>query len=156
MDLLDKNISRKSVFVINGPNLNLLGRRDRSLYGSLSLDEVNTGLKIKFGDRVNLCFFQSNHEGTLIDMIQAAGRRSDCLGIVINPGAYAHTSLALADALADYAIQGHPYIEVHISDILSREPLRRSSLTACNALKMISGHGTDGYSEAVDLLLQKS
>lgn len=153
MDIFDKYNSRKFILVINGPNLNMLGRRDTALYGSHTLDEINTGLKERFTARIKPEFFQSNHEGALIDMIQAAAGRPDCIGIVINPGAYAHTSLAMADALADFAGSGLPYVEVHISDIFDREPIRRRSLTSAKALKMISGHGAEGYAEAIELIL---
>lgn len=134
--------------IINGPNLNLLGKREPDIYGTNTYealcDLIRQGAE-KHGDHAS--FFQSNHEGALIDMIQQADGRFDA--IVINPGAYTHYSYAIHDALRSIGV---PAVEVHISDIASREPWRQVSVTAPACRKMIAGHGFDGYLEAVELL----
>ena len=138
--------------VINGPNLNTLGQRDPSVYGSLTLQEVEG----KISERartlgVEVVFFQSNSEGSLIDHIQQNGPSSQ--GIVINPGALTHYSLALRDALGDLSI---PVVEVHISNIYAREPFRRRSVTASVASAQISGLGWYGYVAALEYMVQQN
>ena len=134
--------------IINGPNLNLLGKREPDIYGTDTYealcDLIWQGAE-QHGDRASL--FQSNHEGALIDMIQQADGRFDA--IVINPGAYTHYSYAIHDALRSIGV---PAVEVHISDIASREPWRQVSVTAPACRKMIAGHGFDSYLEAMELL----
>lgn len=136
------------IAVINGPNLNLLGSREPEIYGRQTLEDLYTELGNSFPD-VALSFFQSNHEGELIDFIQ------DCHlehfdGIVINPGAYAHTSVALADALQSIPV---PAIEVHISNIYRRESFRHHSYTAAACRGTISGLGFRGYHLAIQYLV---
>ena len=136
------------LLIVNGPNLNLLGEREPQIYGPRSYDDLCRliyGHAQKTGCQVEI--FQSNHEGTLIDAIQAS--RAGYSGIVINPGAYAHYSYAIYDALRCAPV---PAVEVHISDIAAREPFRAVSVTAPACVKTISGHGLEGYLEAMDYL----
>lgn len=137
-----------NILVINGPNLNLLGHREPEHYGLETYDDLCrlvTAYAASRGHRVQC--FQSNHEGAIIDVIQAA--QEACDGIVINPGAYSHYSYAIYDALLAVTV---PAVEVHISDISQREPFRRQSVTAPACRGQIMGHGFQGYLEAVDLL----
>jgi 3-dehydroquinate dehydratase-2 len=112
------------IIVINGPNLNMLGKRDADHYGSLSLDSIKGILEKEFGD-ITFEFFQSNTEGEIIDKIQAADKKYN--GILINPGGYAHTSVAIRDALAECKV---PKIEVHLSHLANREEFRQKLITA--------------------------
>ena len=136
------------IFVINGPNLNMLGIREPGLYGREDYQELCRRVKAhgeEMGIEVEL--YQSNHEGDLVDYIQAAYQNAD--GIVINPGAYTHTSVALLDALKAVAI---PAVEVHISDPDTREDFRKISYLRAACVKTIKGHGFEGYLEAMDYL----
>lgn len=134
------------IVVINGPNLNLLGKRDKSHYGVLTLDEIEKGLKKEFaGHKIE--FLQSNHEGEIIDTIQAAPGYFDAL--VINPGGYSHTSVAIRDALAECKL---PKIEVHLSNLAEREDFRKNSITAAVCDGYISGFRNLGYHAAIYLL----
>jgi len=135
------------IAIINGPNLNLLGKREPEIYGSKSFEDFLTELKQKFPD-ITFEYFQSNHEGALIDKMQSLNDVAD--GIILNAAGYSHTSIALADTIA--AINT-PVVEVHISDIHKREPFRRHSYTALYARHMITGHGLEGYAMAVTFLL---
>ena len=135
------------ILILNGPNLNLIGKREPEIYGNQSLDEFFEILKKRFSDCV-IDTFQSNHEGVLIDKLQEAMEKYD--GVVFNPGGYAHTSIALADTVRAIEI---PVVEVHISNIYEREEYRRHSYTAEAAAHSIVGRGMEGYSEAVDFLL---
>ena len=127
--------------ILHGPNLNLLGKREPSVYGSETLDDINNSLgKLATELGCNLVFFQSNTEGELIDAIH--GAVAGCSGILINPAAYTHTSIAIRDALSAVAL---PCVEVHLSNIHSRETFRHSSLTAPVAIGQICGFGTDSY-----------
>ena len=136
------------LLILNGPNLNLLGSREPAIYGSESYDALCQQIQCHaaaIGCTVTL--LQSNHEGTLIDAIQ--GAQGVYGGIVINPGAYAHYSYAIYDALRAVDV---PAVEVHISDITAREPFRAVSVTAPACVKTICGHGLQGYLEAMDYL----
>ena len=138
------------VFVINGPNLNMLGIREPGVYGSSTYNDLVEMIKkhcAEINDEVD--FFQSNHEGDLVDYIQKAYYEAD--GIVINPGAYTHTSVALLDAAKAVA---KPLVEVHISDVSKREDFRQVSYISLAASKRIMGHGFNGYIEAIDYLAE--
>ncbi len=141
-------MSKLHIFILNGPNLNMLGKREPSVYGSNNLSHLIEGLKSKFSDVV-VSDCQSNDEGELINLIQDYGMRCD--GIVFNPGGYAHTSVAIRDAVASVSAK---VIEVHITNIHAREEFRRTTIVggACEAV--ISGFGIRGYELAVDHLLQ--
>lgn len=136
-----------SVLIINGPNLNLLGTREPEIYGSTTLSDIEALLRQRAEQlAVNIDFLQSNAEHILIDRIHAA--RSDGTEfIIINPGAFTHTSVALRDALAGVAL---PFVEVHISNVHSREPFRRHSYLSDIACGVIAGLGTMGYLAALN------
>jgi 3-dehydroquinate dehydratase-2 len=137
------------VLLLNGPNLNLLGQREPGLYGSQTLEGIEADLARQAADLgVTLECFQSNHEGVLIDRIQAARGRVD--GILINAGAYTHTSIALRDALRGVAI---PYVELHLSNVHARELFRHHSYLADQALGVICGFGAASYGLALQGLV---
>lgn len=141
----------KTIAILNGPNLDRLGKREPEVYGKATLADVESALRDEFGSKAHLEFFQSNHEGALVDRIGAlADAKID--GIVINPGGLTHTSVVLRDALAGSAL---PVVEVHISNIYKREPFRHHSYTAPTALGVITGLGIEGYFAAVRFLLQR-
>lgn len=134
----------KRVLVLNGPNLNRLGTREPGRYGNQSLDQINAGLAL-LGTSLGLDleFFQSNHEGSLVDRIHAAGDALPPIrGIVFNAGAYTHTSIALRDALLAVKI---PFVEVHLSNVHSREPFRHHSTLADIAVGVVCGFGAQSY-----------
>ncbi len=137
------------IAIINGPNLNLLGKRETDIYGGLSLDVVLSKLADQFED-VTFSFFQSNIEGELVDAIQKHGFDGD--GIVINPAAYSHTSVAIADAISAVPVK---VVEVHISNIFSREKFREHSFVSSKVDGVISGLGVKGYALAVEFLLNE-
>ncbi len=137
-----------TIAIINGPNLNTLGTRQPEIYGTTTLQEIEKDLLTEF-EKTRLSFFQSNHEGALIDHIQSL---KNVDAIVINPGALTHTSIALRDALAASAL---PVVEVHVSNILRREPFRHHSFISGVALGMICGLGTEGYALAVRGLMAR-
>lgn len=137
-----------NVLVVNGPNLNLLGEREPSVYGSMTLNQLNARLKKQAGGRARLRFFQSNHEGELIDFLHKNRKWAD--GCLLNGGALTHYSYALRDAIAACGV---PTIEVHLSDIKKREKFRRVSVTAPVCLAQISGKGAGSYAEGLDRLL---
>lgn len=129
------------ILVLHGPNLNMLGKREPDIYGTLALEDINGALEALGAEfEASLGFFQSNSEGALVDAIQQAPEKYD--GILINPAAYTHTSVALRDALA--AI-GLPFVEVHLSNIHRREEFRHHSFLAPLALGQICGFGLDSY-----------
>ena len=134
------------ILIINGPNLNMLGKRDPTQYGAETLDEISQSLRVRADELdVELTFFQSNHEGAIIDFLQESAGKAD--GLVINPGALTHYGLSLRDAVAD---SGLTFIEVHLSDIHTREEFRRHSVLQDLALKQIAGHRGKGYVMALD------
>jgi len=136
----------KSIAILNGPNLDRLGKREPEIYGRATLRDLERLLRAEAKALgVTLTFFQSNHEGALIDRIGALADQG-CAGLVINPGGLSHTSIALRDSIAGSGIAA---IEVHISDIRKREAFRRRSITAGACTAMISGHGLPGYVEAL-------
>ncbi len=132
------------IAIINGPNLNLLGKRETDIYGTQSFEDYFATLKAKFPS-VSFYYYQSNIEGELIDKVQELGYKYD--GIVINPGGYTHTSVALGDAIA--AIKT-PVIEVHISNIFGREDFRKLSHVSGKSVGVISGLGLKGYELAIE------
>ena len=139
----------KNILLLNGPNLNLLGRREPHIYGSQTFEDYFEQLKLRFTD-VTLHYFQSNHEGELIDKLHEIGFLYD--GIVFNPGGYTHTSVALADAVA--AIKA-PVIEVHISNTFAREAFRHHSYISAVANGTIVGLGLAGYALAISFLINR-
>ena len=142
---------KKRIIIINGPNLNLLGFREPDIYGSCSWEDFFQQLRDAFKDSAEFIHFQSNSEGEIIDRIhQARGSDTPVHGIIINPGAYSHYSLAIADALAAVKI---PAIEVHISNIMARESQRKTCVTAASCIGMICGLGLDGYRFAAEAIL---
>jgi 3-dehydroquinate dehydratase-2 len=142
----------KTVYVLNGPNLNLLGTREPAVYGSTTLDQINAELaKIAADAGSALESFQSNHEGALIDRVHAA-RLDGTDFVIINPGAFTHTSVALRDAFAGVAI---PFIEVHLSNVHRREPFRHHSYFSDLAEGVIVGLGADGYRLALGHALKR-
>lgn len=135
------------ILILNGPNLNLLGQRETSVYGTQTLGEIESMLRRSAARHVRLDFMQSNHEGALIDALQQAPRKYQ--GVVFNPGGYAHTSVALRDTIAAIPI---PVIEVHLSNIHGREEFRSRSITAGACAGMICGLGALGYQAAIETL----
>lgn len=138
----------KHILIINGPNLNLLGKRQPEIYGTQSFEDYFKILASDYRDTVELSYYQSNHEGDLIDKIQEVGFDID--GIILNAGGYTHTSVALTDCIS--AISS-PCVEVHISDIKKREPFRHHSYLESVCVTSIMGQGLAGYNFAIDHLL---
>ena len=136
------------IAVINGPNLNLVGVREPSIYGNRLLADYWPELTRRY-PQVEFSFFQSNHEGALIDEIQRVG--FDCDGIVLNAAAYTHYNIAIADAIRAVTA---PVVEVHLSDVQSREPYRRVSMIKEACVAVIAGYGLDSYRRGVDFLVQ--
>lgn len=137
-----------NIAVINGPNLNMLGIREPDIYGRTTYADLCEKIRAHAQKRgVGVTLYQSNHEGDLVDHIQQTYGKAD--GIIINPGAYTHTSIALLDALKAV---GLPAVEVHISQVDAREDFRQISYVRLACVKTISGHGIDGYLEAIDFL----
>ncbi len=137
----------KKILILNGPNLNLLGEREPSIYGTQSMEHCLAELRARYAD-MELSYYQSNSEGALIDRLQAA-RTDGTEGVVFNAGAYTHTSLALADCIRSLAL---PVVEVHISNVAAREPIRRTSLLAPACLGTIAGFGLRSYALAIEAL----
>lgn len=136
----------QNILVLHGPNLNLLGTREPHIYGSLALPQINERLELLAGELgAKLTAWQGNHEGALVDRIQAA-RQDGTDFIIINAAAYTHTSVAIRDALAGVAI---PFIEVHLSNLYKREPFRHHSYLSDLAIGLITGLGADGYEAAL-------
>lgn len=142
----------KKLLLLNGPNLNLLGTREPAVYGHTTLADVERAAAAQAqAQGIAIDCFQSNHEGALIDRIQAA-KTEGVDAIVINPGGLTHTSIALRDALAGVAI---PFIEVHISNVHQREAFRHHSFLSAIAVGVICGLGTDGYQAAIEFAIKK-
>ena len=136
------------IHVINGPNLNLLGKRQPEIYGSRTFEDFFEELQEAFPEHA-LTYYQSNHEGDLIDALHASGFEDDAAA-VINPGGFTHTSIALADAVASIEI---PVVEVHISNVHEREAFRHVSYVRASCVHSVIGEGLDGYRQAIDWLL---
>tara|TARA_Y100001936_G_scaffold8311_1_gene7400 strand:- start:7520 stop:7948 length:429 start_codon:yes stop_codon:yes gene_type:complete len=139
------------LIIINGPNLNLLGTREKNIYGETSFDSYYETLIKKYNGKVDLEYYQSNHEGELIEKIQKIGFSYD--GIIINAGGFTHTSVALRDAISSVTT---PAIEVHISNILSREEFRKKSYLSDVCTGIISGLGLMGYEAAINYFSEKN
>ena len=136
------------LFVLNGPNLNLLGIREPDIYGRQTFADLEAFIRdVCAREHIEVECFQSNHEGALVDVIQSALGKAD--GIVINPAAYTHTSVAILDALKAVAL---PAVEVHLSDVRAREPFRQISYAGMACVKTYMGLGFDGYREAIRFL----
>ncbi len=144
-------IRMKRIAILNGPNLDRLGKREPEIYGNATLADLETSLRKEFEPDARLEFFQSNHEGALIDRIAAlADEKID--GLVLNGGAFTHTSVALRDALLGAHV---PTVEVHISNLYKREEFRHQSLTAPACVAVITGLGLEGYFAAIRFLLKR-
>jgi len=138
------------LFVINGPNLNMLGIREPGVYGAQTFEQLLAYIRdVCLREKIEVECYQSNHEGALVDIIQSAYGKAD--GIVINPAAYTHTSIAILDALKEVAL---PAVEVHLSDVSKRESFRQVSYAGLACCKTIAGHGFSGYEEAILYLKQ--
>jgi 3-dehydroquinate dehydratase-2 len=135
------------ISIINGPNLNLLGRREPAIYGSESFEKYLMDLEKLFPE-VGIHYYQTNHEGAIIDLLHDLGFRHD--GIILNAGAYTHTSIAIMDAISAIST---PVVEVHISDIYSREPFRHTNYISKVAKQSIIGKGLDGYRLAIEFFV---
>lgn len=139
------------LFIINGPNLNMLGIREPEIYGKLTLKDIESKIKLYCAkNQIDVEFYQSNHEGEIVDIIQSAYKKAD--GIIINPAAYTHTSVAILDALKAVDVDT---VEVHLSDVDEREDFRKLSYVSLFAKKVIKGKGADGYIEAIDFFLNR-
>ena len=140
-----------NILVLNGPNLNMLGIREPGIYGRGTYEDLQSLIRAHAQKRgVNISFYQSNHEGELVDAIQQA-YYDGTDGIIFNPAAYTHTSVALLDALKAVGI---PTVEVHISDVSAREDFRQRSFVRATCIATVMGKGCDGYCEAMDILLK--
>ena len=152
------------IVILNGPNLNLLGRREPAIYGTRSMEQVLLDIQRAYSN-LYIAYHQSNHEGDLIDWVQeygglaigdwrlAIGNGQEVDGIVLNAGGYTHTSIALRDAVACSRV---PVVEVHVSDIMQREPFRQISLLTDVCAHSVIGQGTDGYRQAVEWILNRT
>lgn len=140
----------KPIYVLSGPNLNMLGKREPEIYGSQTLEDIHNSLKEKAAlHQIDVNCFQSNHEGQLVDLIQEAGEKA--AGLIINAGALTHTSIALADAIRAIDI---PAIEVHMSNVYQREDFRHHSYLSPVVIGLICGFGSQSYELALDVLLK--
>lgn len=137
------------ILVLNGPNLNLLGTREPQIYGYTTMDDVIEDLQSRFSG-IEIEYFQSNCEGEIIDKLHAVGFDSQCIGVALNAGAYTHTSLAIADAIATIKT---PVVELHISNVHARESIRHTSLISPVCRGVIAGFGVDSYRLAIEAIL---
>ena len=139
------------IIVINGPNLNMLGVREPEIYGSQSLQDLNEYIRnFSVLKNIDVDFFQSNHQGNIIDVIQESMGKYEA--IIINPAAYTHTSIAIADAIRAV---GLPTVEVHLSDVNSREEYRKTSYISEHCVATVSGKGFNSYIDAIEIILSK-
>ena len=139
----------KKILILNGPNLNLLGRREPTVYGHRSFDDYLAELRRQFKGRAELSYFQSNHEGDLIDRLHEVGF-GEVDGVVLNAGAYTHTSVALHDAIRAIEV---PVVEVHISNVHQREEFRHHSMISAACRGVICGFGLDSYRLAIEAMV---
>ncbi len=139
-----------TIYIINGPNLNLLGKRETDIYGSQTFEDYFEELKVNNGD-ITLQYFQSNHEGLLLDKLHEIGFMPN-VGVILNAGAYTHTSIALHDAIKGIET---PVVEVHISNVYERETFRHHSYITDAAVHCIVGKGLAGYQEGIEYLMKK-
>ena len=140
------------ILILNGPNLNMTGIRKKDVYGAETLDDINAELRAYGESRgADMYFYQSNHEGDIIDVIHKSMNKYD--GVVINAGAYTHYSYAIRDAI-ECVKEYTPFVEVHMSDIHAREDFRKKSVITDVCIKQISGFGKDSYKMGIDLLLE--
>ena len=139
------------ILIINGPNLNLLGVREPGIYGNSSMDDCVSALRVRYHEVV-IEYFQSNHEGAIIDKLHEVGFNESYKGVVLNAGAYTHTSLAIADAIAAIKL---PVVEVHISNVHAREAVRHTSMISPVCVGVIAGFGLDSYRLGVEALLNR-
>ena len=146
---MESNKTQPNVLVIHGPNLNMLGKREPDIYGTATLDAINSNLEA-LGKKLGLELetFQSNHEGVIIEKIQNAAKTKD--GLIINPAAFTHTSVAIRDALL---LLDMPVIEIHLSNIYKREPFRHKSMISDVVTGQISGFGVRGYTMALEAMV---
>lgn len=142
------------ILVLNGPNLNFLGRREPTIYGAQTLDDIIAALQQQFAGRVEIIAAQSNHEGALIDALQTAALGGEVAGVVLNAGAYTHTSVALRDAIS--SIAPLPVVEVHLTNVHAREDFRHNSMISAVCRGVIAGFGADSYRLAVEALLHST
>jgi 3-dehydroquinate dehydratase-2 len=142
----------KKILLLNGPNLNLLGKREPHIYGDQTFEAYFKLLEVEYSDKVTLEYFQSNHEGALLDKIHAVGFDDNYLGIVFNAGAYTHTSVAIGDAVSGIKT---PVVEVHISNVHAREAFRHHSYLSAKAAGIIVGMGMVGYNFGIEFFLRK-
>lgn len=144
---------KKQLWIINGANLNLLGKREPSIYGNQSFEDYFEKLQHDFSDKsVELYYFQSNHEGEIIDKLHQIGFSEQIAGIVLNAGAFTHTSVAIGDAISSIST---PVIEVHISNTFAREEFRHKSYLSKNCIGVIVGFGMESYHLALDYFYRK-
>ncbi|MCI9043044.1 MAG: type II 3-dehydroquinate dehydratase [Muribaculaceae bacterium] len=139
----------KRILIINGPNLNLLGRREPGIYGSADMESCLAALRLRYQGSVEISYFQSNHEGAIIDKLHEVGFDTELDGIVLNAGAYTHTSLAIADAIAAIKVA---VVEVHISNVHSREEIRHRSMISGVCKGVVAGFGLDSYRLGIEAI----
>lgn len=140
----------KRILIINGPNLNLLGKREPEIYGNKSMDSCIEALQNRYSNVCEIEYFQSNHEGEIIDMLHKVGFDESLSGVVLNAGAYTHTSLAIADAISAIKV---PVVEVHISNVHAREEVRHHSMISGVCCGVIAGFGMDSYRLGIEAIL---
>ena len=143
------------IAIINGPNLNLLGKRNPQVYGTTSMEQILVDIQ-RTWPGTHFVYFQSNHEGALIDRLQEIAESHEYAGVVLNAGGYAHTSVALRDAVEYIVQEGTSVVEVHLTDIYAREEFRHIDLLKDVCVHSIIGHGANGYKEAVEYITRSA